>query len=64
MPTITVRIGKDGEAKITMAGVQGPACLKMTEALREGLGVTLELVRTAECGEGEETENENEIVQE
>jgi len=64
MPTITVRIGKDGEAKVTMAGVQGPACLKMTEALREGLGVTLELVRTAECGEDHEVETEDETVQE
>lgn len=62
MPTVTVRIGKDGEAKVTMRGVQGPGCIEMTKALREGLGMTVELVRTEECGT--EVEPENETVQE
>jgi DUF2997 family protein len=36
---ITVTIDQDGQATVTVSGIDGPACQAATESLEEALGV-------------------------
>lgn len=58
MRKITVRIGKDGNMTVLMQGRKGPDCILDTQGLRDGVGETEEIERTAEYYEGVETETE------
>ena len=45
---ITVTIEQDGQATITVSGIDGPACLAATEALEQTLGAVRSKERTLE----------------
>lgn len=64
MPKIIVRVGKNGELKVTMEGVKGPQCVELTKALRDELGETVELEHTCEYSEDPETEAVSEKLRE
>jgi len=58
MRKVTVRIDKNGNMTVAMEGVKGPGCILDTQALRDAVGETEEIERTAEYYEGVETETE------
>ena len=45
---ITVTIGQDGQATVTVSGIDGPACVAATEALEQALGAVRSRGRTPE----------------
>ena len=66
MPKITIRVGKDGQLTVLMAGVSEPLkeCELRTALLREGLGETVELEASEECTEHPEVETTRERLKE
>ena len=51
-----ITIGKDGAVGIEVQGVGGAACLKISEALEEELGVVVNRQKTSEYYQQEEEE--------
>jgi hypothetical protein len=45
---ITVTIGQDGQATVTVSGIDGPGCEAATEALERSLGVVRSREHTPE----------------
>jgi hypothetical protein len=45
---ITVTIDQDGQATVTVSGIDGPACEAATEALEQALGAVRSRERTPE----------------
>jgi hypothetical protein len=48
MPTVEVEIMPNGEVKVHVLGVMGPSCMKLTQALEQGLGDVERTTKTSE----------------